>query len=139
MKVFVYWNLHRDCWSVKALDGPNRGGVVHHATRVALHGCRFSVSESGRQRVLRDKRKNVHAGVVGTLIETTLLGKMPIEHSRTPSYVKSSDCALRVSYNPYAGPHFHERVTDKRVAVHGAGAVYMYSDRGVYALAPQGA
>lgn len=58
----VYWNFHRKCFSVQV-----GGRVVAHATRVTLASVRFRVSEAGRQRVLRDKRKNVHAYVTGDL------------------------------------------------------------------------
>ena len=76
-KSFIYRNLHQACWSVKALEGPNKGRVVFHAQYVAVAGgcnrpefpqrdqIQFKVSEAGRQRVLKEKRKNVHAGIVG--------------------------------------------------------------------------
>jgi len=67
MKVFVYFNLHKKCFSVKALDGENKGKVVQHTDNVVLLLPEFKVSEAGRQRVLREKRKNVHAGVAGWL------------------------------------------------------------------------
>lgn len=65
MKVFVYFNLHRKCLSVKALEGPMKGRVIRHADNIVLSNVVFKVSEAGRQRVLRERRKNVHAGVVG--------------------------------------------------------------------------
>lgn len=65
MKAFVYYNLHTGLWSVKALDGDLKGKVVGHAERIRLKNCEFRVSEAGRQRVLSERRKNVHAGVVG--------------------------------------------------------------------------
>lgn len=65
MKVFVYYNLHKKCWSVKALQGPQKGRVVAHTNNIVLSMCEFKVSEAGRQRVLQQKKKNVHAGVVG--------------------------------------------------------------------------
>ena len=73
-KCFIYRNLNDGCWSVKALEGPHKGRVVYHAQAVTLSGdsryvsqddIEFKVSEAGRQRVLREKRKNVHAGIVG--------------------------------------------------------------------------
>jgi len=30
LKVFCYFNLHRKCFSIKALEGPNKGRVVAH-------------------------------------------------------------------------------------------------------------
>lgn len=67
MKVFVYFNLHRKLFSVKALEGPNKGKVIGHMLSVSLNDVTFKVSEAGRQRVLREKHKNVHAGVVGNI------------------------------------------------------------------------
>ncbi|AOT25010.1 hypothetical protein PBI_KALPINE_91 [Mycobacterium phage Kalpine] len=66
MKVFVYWNLHRGMWSVKALTGPNKGRVVYRSNGpIVLRNVTGKVSEAGRQRVLREGKKNVHAGIVG--------------------------------------------------------------------------
>ena len=58
--VEVYKNLHRGCWSVR-----QNGIVRFHTYAIALEQCQFKVSESGRQRVLREKRKNVHAFIKG--------------------------------------------------------------------------
>lgn len=70
MKVFCYFNLHKKTFSIKALEGANKGKVVMHSDFVRLKDCAFKVSEAGRQRVIREKRKNVHAGVVGELVST---------------------------------------------------------------------
>jgi len=72
MKVFVYYNLRKKCFSVKALEGADKGRVVKHASSVILTNVTFKVSEAGRQRVLRDKQKNVHAGAQGTLCSTDI-------------------------------------------------------------------
>jgi hypothetical protein len=90
MKVFVYFNLRKQCWSVKALQGPDRGKVIAHCTELTMIDCTFKVSEAGRQRVLRDKRKNVHAGVVGNLV------------ALHDGYADPIDAPLHmVTYNPY--------------------------------------
>ncbi len=65
MRVYVYFNLHRKCFSIKALEGANKGRVVAHSDKVLVFDATFKVSEAGRQRVLRERKKNVHAGVVG--------------------------------------------------------------------------
>ncbi len=67
MKVFVYWNLHRGMWSVKALEGPDKGRVIARVDTVLLRDVTGKVSQAGRQRVLKERKKNVHAGLVGTL------------------------------------------------------------------------
>ena len=59
----VYKNLNRNCWSVR------QGGIVMlHTDAIALEQCQFKVSEAGRQRVLKEKRKNVHAFIKGIFI-----------------------------------------------------------------------
>lgn len=61
-KSSVYFNLHRKLFSVK------QGGTVRgHGDTVKLHNATFKVSESGRQRVLKEQKKNVHAFVEGEL------------------------------------------------------------------------
>lgn len=55
----------RGCWSVR-----DHGRVVGHASALALAGCRLRVLESARLRVLRTGRREVHAWITGTLIET---------------------------------------------------------------------
>jgi hypothetical protein len=66
MKVFVYYNLHKHLWSIKALEGKDKGRVIAHRKELALFRCTPKVSQAGRKRVLKEKRKNVHAGMVGT-------------------------------------------------------------------------
>jgi hypothetical protein len=88
-KVFAYRNLHRQCWSVKALEGPLKGRVIYHANDLTLGWCDFKVSQAGRQRVLREQKKNVHAGVVGYLTECGEIATDGI------------DLDVPITYNPY--------------------------------------
>ena len=66
-RVAVHRNLHSKDWSIIALDGPYKGLVVAHSDEVAIWGASFEVNEKGRQRVIRDRKKNVHARIVGKL------------------------------------------------------------------------
>ena len=59
-KVFIYKNLHKDCWSVK-----QDGLVKMHTHDLTLFDCSFRVNQRGRQQVLEERRKNVHAGISG--------------------------------------------------------------------------
>ena len=65
--VKVYFNLHKKCFSVKS----RKSGLVlfHTHNVVILKDVQFKVSEAGRKRVLKEKRKNVHAYVCGTIKE----------------------------------------------------------------------
>lgn len=67
LKVFVYFNLHKKCFSVRALEGEHKGSVISHADVVYLRDAEPKVSQAGRERVIREKQKNVHAGIVGIL------------------------------------------------------------------------
>ena len=78
--VRVYRNLHKQCYSIQ------QGGIVKcHADKVELYNCTFKVLERGRQRVLREQRKNVHSFVVGKVSST---------YSAKP-------CRTMLFYDPY--------------------------------------
>lgn len=96
MKVKVYRNLHKNCYSVVALEGENKGRVIAHEQIVLLEDASFKVSQKGRERVIRERRKNVHAYVKGTLLSTDF---------------PWGDCLggwERVVYNPYKMAQFQK-------------------------------
>ncbi len=91
--VYVYFNLHKKLWSVKSRKTRR---VLFHAAVVLLYDCEFKVSQAGRKRVLKDKRKNVHAGVTG---ELDWLWQQPEQVSfRTPH---GFEAPVSVTYDPY--------------------------------------
>lgn len=128
-RVFVYRNLHQDCWSVKSKE---TGRVVAHADRVELSDVEFKVSETGRQRVLREQSKNVHAGLVGTLENFHSRG----EEYPSATYINGTDSDSKVSitYNPYKYAHFVVRETEAPVS-HAESAV-LQADKKVFATNP---
>ena len=63
--VEVYRNLHNGKFSVR--DSKTKR-VLAHCDEVTLAGVVFKVSQAGRERVLRERKKNVHAVVKGKLI-----------------------------------------------------------------------
>jgi len=83
MKVRIYFNLHRKCLSVQT-QTPKGWRVWKHMSEAHLENVTFKVSEAGRQRVLREGKKNVHAYIIGDLVD----GK-PLTEGET------------VTYNPY--------------------------------------
>ena len=82
--VKVYYNLHKKCLSVQ-----QNGIVQFHTEYIVLRDVEFKVSEAGRQRVLKEKRKNVHAFVIG--------------HLSCPSVIDDFGykCVGYAKYNPY--------------------------------------
>jgi hypothetical protein len=118
MKVFVYYNLHRKCFSVKTLEGEFKGRVIAHASYVSLHDCRFKVSEAGRQRVLREKRKNVHAGVVGNLGTIVFPGEKDSFNRINGTYgIILENPHRQVKYNPYKLDKFYREVDNVCIPV----------------------
>ena len=89
-KVFVYKNLHKDCWSVK-----QDGLVKAHTEEVRMWDCAFQVNAKGRQKVLDEQRKNVHAGIKGYIDND----------QQVPSGVE-------VTYNPYKYDSFVDKATE---------------------------
>ena len=79
-KIEVYRNLHKKCWSVR-----QAGLVKFHCHRVNLKQCSFVVQPAGHAKVIREKKKNVHAGLSGYYVD------------RVPVPAVSFD----VTYNPY--------------------------------------
>lgn len=61
--VLVYRNLRNGLLSIK-----QNGVVVGHTDSLVLENIKFIVKESGRQRVLREQQKNVHAYVSGHIL-----------------------------------------------------------------------
>ena len=85
MRVEVYFNLHKYIWSVRSCK---TGRVILHTDKVHIANPEFVVRQAGRNRVLREGKKNVHAFVRG---DATYFDDFD------PQY---TDYTL-VSYNPY--------------------------------------
>ena len=67
MRVRVYRNLNKGGLSIQVKT--EKGWRARdYSLFVVLKNCSFRVSESGRQKVLRERQKNVHAWVEGDLI-----------------------------------------------------------------------
>lgn len=87
-RVQVYRNLHTGTWSVR------QGGIViDHPLELMLRDCRFVVQPAGRARVLREKRKNVHAYVSGYVVDSSCAKEFLYDV-----------CEAR--YNPYRASYF---------------------------------
>lgn len=64
-KVKVYYNLHKHTFSI--IDYKSNL-LLAHSDVVKLKDVTFKVSRKGRQRVLKEQRKNVHAYVIGNYL-----------------------------------------------------------------------
>jgi|TARA_R110001592_G_scaffold341348_2_gene630251 hypothetical protein len=81
MRVEVYYNLHKNLFSVR-----HKGKVIAHVYNVQLEDVTFAVQAAGNRKVREEGKKNVHAFVRGTLVEQ-------------PDLFSSDSVA--VTYNPY--------------------------------------
>ena len=95
MRVEVYFNLHKHIFSVRQCS---TGRVIIHSAKVHIRDPKFVVRQSGRERVLREGKKNVHAFVRGEITHFD---------DFDPDYL---DYTL-VAYNPYKFDTFVD-VTD---------------------------
>lgn len=112
----VYYNLHKHCLSIKALEGERRGCVVLHARAVRLQGVLFKVSQAGRARVLLERSKNVHAGVVGELVDIEPWSDCETEVSAMAALVEPLGLTRQLTYDPYRFDSFVTRETHEPVA-----------------------
>jgi hypothetical protein len=124
MQVFVYYNLHRSCWSVRASSGEHKGRVIAHASAVDIKHtvgipAYLNVSKAGQERVVREGRKNVHAGIEGDLCGIDIIGdwRYPVKADVGPArgLPPNAGDPVAVSYNPYRGPSFYRKDSDQDV------------------------
>lgn len=111
----VYKNLHKDCWSIR--DAKTKH-VVGHADSVQLFNVEFKVSQAGRERVLRDQRKNVHAFVEGEI--TSVAGFVPFKNRSIQShggypYMSDRLYLEYIMYNPYRFTSFVKKLSENPV------------------------
>jgi len=95
-KVEIYRNLHNGTFSVR-----RDGKVVRHIENfeiLRLTDAKFAVQPAGRAKVIREKKKNVHAFIRGTVDKEGVwtLGEAP------PHEI------FEVSYNPYKSDMFQK-------------------------------
>lgn len=100
-RVMVYYNLHKHTFSVTY-----QGKVIAHADYVKLSDVEFRVRKGGKEKVRDEKRKNVHAFVIGNLEDYC---EYPCKN--IPS--ESSD--IIATYNPYVNDSFVIKGTDEPI------------------------
>jgi hypothetical protein len=135
MRVRLYRNLSpqyrkQRAWSLMAMEGPRKGRVINIVDGALLRDVTFKVSEAGRQRVIRDKAKNVHAFVDGSLVKTWKLNSLPKDSNGKD--LCHCDASSHVNYDPYKGPKMVRQDCQKPEAVDRA-PVVVASPSGVFA------
>jgi hypothetical protein len=113
--VKVYRNLKHGRKARPLYSVMHNGRVIARQHRVLLTAATFVVNQAGRRRVIQDKRKNVHAFVIG-------------EWVRVPDSAYGTDetdtrqLGLKIVYNPYTMSAFQ---TEAGNEVKGAGGVLL--------------
>jgi hypothetical protein len=95
-KVVVYRNLNKKCFSIQDYKTKK---VIAHADGFKIVGCKCVVRESGRQKVIARKVRNVHAWVVGNYFP----------HNEDTEFLDE------IYYNPYMFPYFINRRSFERI------------------------
>ena len=97
-RVKVYYNLHKHTFSVQ-----KNNIVILHADYVKLNNVEFKVRQRGMEKVRQEKSKNVHAFVIGDLVDYC---KYPCDE------IPEEPTGNIVTYNPYKFDSFVYRDTE---------------------------
>ncbi len=94
-KIDIYRNLHtNNGYSIRCAKS---GLVLAHCSTVRIRNARFVVSESGRQKTIKERRKRVHAFIRGELV--SINEELP-------------ENLVKVLYNPYHTEFFTNSETN---------------------------
>jgi hypothetical protein len=127
MKVRVYRNLNNGKLSIQCCVS---GHILGHCAEAYLVDVTFVVREGGRQRVLKERRKNVHAFATGTLIwanDFTGYRGRTIDGLRDGAVLNLVDYEP-VRYNPYLMSTFCDQ---DGAAIHRAQICLLSTQQGV--------
>jgi hypothetical protein len=99
--VEVYRNLHKNCFSIR-----KNGRVVDYRAddeTLTLVDVKFAVQPAGHAKVIRERKKNVHAFIRGTVSF-----RSPVAYQEL------------ASYNPYKGDTFFTSFGGRQTPIHTA-------------------
>ena len=102
--VDVYRNLHKNCWSIRDRE---TGRVWGHSQQYVVDHGTFVVQPAGRERVLKEKKKNVHAFVRGTSAGLPIGAGAAYFWGEYDQW--RSKFTRPVTYNPYTAAHFIDK------------------------------
>tara|TARA_R110000824_G_scaffold149404_1_gene319710 strand:+ start:13 stop:483 length:471 start_codon:yes stop_codon:yes gene_type:complete len=99
-KVDVYWNINKKCFSIKDCK---TGKVTGYTDAIRLVKAQFIVRKAGRDRVIREQQKNVHAFVRGYIEDV-------VSKATTTSEIREA------TYNPYKYDSFVDKHTEQPIS-----------------------
>lgn len=96
----IYRNLHKGSFSIQEWNEKKKGyRVVAWESHITAQDCFFKVYEAGRQRVIKSKRKNVHAYLLCNNYSSGVEASM----------------GEGIRYNPYEGAFFINKETGEKM------------------------
>lgn len=108
-KFKIYRNLNKKCFSILRYDSKKRGyRLFAHEREIYLDSANFKVSQAGRNRVLMERVKNVHAFVLTDSYSTSIPKHRVIDE---------------IYYNPYSCDSFMMLKTEQPI-FHYAGVIF---------------
>ncbi len=110
-RIQVYRNLRKNNFSIRDLKTRR---VIAYGTDIILSNIRMYVQKGGRERVIREKWKNIHAFVSGTY--------------EGVNYVDLTQDWEVIYYNPYTTETFINKTTGK--AIFSANGAYLSNGTG---------
>jgi len=113
LRVMVYYNLHKHTFSVTY-----GGKVILYADYVKLRNVEFRVRKGGQDKVRQEMRKNVHAFVIGNLVDYC---QFPCEEMPE----ETNDNVI--TYNPYKYDSFVKK--DSEEPIYNANEIDMINTR----------
>jgi hypothetical protein len=116
MRVAVYYNLHKKIFSIQSRETSDYGKVIAHQDSVVVAQPKFVVRQAGREKVLKENKKNVHAFVVGTLLEDKII---------------TSSRPRLLSYNPYKNKTFVTADTKEEILTAELAKLWIHGQRPV--------
>ena len=109
-RVHAYRNLHNGLFSLW-----KDGKVIAHVPEVHLDDAKLHVREGGRQRVVKEKKKNVHAFVIGTVnAKSHAAGGEPVIYNPYMHSPEEKGSFVRAADQAKVGnaAHVHMKIVD---------------------------
>ena len=121
--VKVYKNLHNGLLSVK------QGNlVICHVFNIVLDNVSFIVYETGRQKVIQTRQKNVHAFIVG------YVKHINVDNASINTSIISKNLHNSFSYNPYKHNYFYMKHDHSKVMLYCNSQVLVDSKIGCFII-----
>jgi hypothetical protein len=127
MKRFkIYRNLHKQTFSIQGFVPEKKGyRVTERADTMLLSDVKFKVMETGRRKVLNEKRKNVHAFITPLKYNVLQNDKTLDEMKDVLNLVKVRE----IYYNPYKFSSFVYKDTEESLDVKSLEKVLMINNK----------